>query len=160
MDEGRGETRMRRWTSRGGLALGVWTLLRTATPAAAAPSRAWRDPVAHGATRLLPAERHGRFLLEVSLQGAPSTTSLSPRLSALAATRGDLRHRYLELGSFESPLARRLGIAAVPAFFLYRDGVLVARGSAALDRWRDPPAPTPDPAMQAALPLVSGAVGL
>jgi len=110
----------------------VW--LAAAHALASPPSSRWGDPVATGVVRLPRQAR--RTLLELSLESSPATRTLRPRLAAQADRQPGLAHQVLDLESFESPLARDLGIEAVPAFFFYEGRRLVARGTDALQAFQ------------------------
>lgn len=104
------------------------------------------DPVRLGLVSAQVLIPQGLTLLEVSKASCPASSTLSPRLARHAAESRGLVHHWVELGPWDGERARRSGIDAVPAFFLYRDGVLVERGTRALRTFtRDPGALPPAP---------------
>ena len=71
----------------------------------------------------------GRTIFEFSATWCGACRRLAPTVEALARSHDDTVLRVIDIGSWESPVAKRYGIRAIPHLVLFEDGEPVTTGT-------------------------------
>jgi len=74
----------------------------------------------------------GRTIFEFSASWCGACRRLAPTLEDAAEGHADTVLRVIDIGSWESPVAKRYGIRSIPHLVLFEDGEVVASGTQAV----------------------------